>query len=116
MTEQKVHTIDANDQVLGRLASRIVLILTGKSKRTYARNLVSGDEVIVKNAGKVRLSGQKETQKQYLRYSGYPGGLKSTVASKMRREQPEKMIRLAVSRMLPKNRLRKEMIARLKFE
>lgn len=116
MSKPHFHTVDATDQALGRLASRIALLLTGKDKRTYLRRAISGDEVVVKNSDKLRLTGAKAVQKEYLHYSGYPGGLKRVAASKLYRERPEEMIRHAVMRMLPKNKLRSEMIKRLKFE
>ena len=116
MSKNNFHTIDATGQALGRLASHIALLLTGKDKRTYLRRAISGDEVVVKNADKLRLTGAKADQKEYRHYSGYPGGLKRVAASKLYRERPQEMIRRAVLRMLPINKLRSDMIKRLKFE
>lgn len=112
----KTHTIDAADQPLGRLASRVAGLLVGKGKRTYAPNVDQGDEVIVRNISKVRLTGQKLAKKEYIRVTGYPGGLRRIPASKLLKEHPERALRVAVLRMLPKNRLQKGRIKRLKFE
>ncbi len=104
--ERKWHLIDAKGQVLGRLASRIALLLMGKSKSCFVRNLDCGDYVVVINAREVVLTGRKEAQKVYLSYSGYPGGLKKIPAGRMRATFPERMIEGAVANMLPKNKLR----------
>ncbi len=106
--------VDAKDQVLGRLASRIALILMGKRKPEYTPHLDTGDFVIVVNAEKVRLTGKKWQQKVYYRHSGYPGGLKAITAERMRQTHPERLIQLAVKRMLPKNKLGRRMLKRLK--
>ncbi len=106
--------VDAKDQVLGRLASRIALLLMGKRKPEYTPHLDTGDFVIVVNAEKVRLTGKKWQQKVYYRHSGYPGGLKAITAERMRQTHPERLIQLAVKRMLPKNKLGRRMLKRLK--
>ncbi len=106
--------IDATDQVLGRLASRIALLLMGKRKPEYTPHLDTGDFVVVVNAEKVRLTGKKLDQKMYYRHSGYPGGLKVRTARQMLQSHPERVIQLAVKRMLPKNRLGRRMLKRLK--
>ncbi len=106
--------IDATDQVLGRLASRIALLLMGKRKPEYTPHLDTGDFVVVVNAEKVRLTGKKLDQKMYYRHSGYPGGLKVRTARQMLESHPERVIQLAVKRMLPKNRLGRRMLKRLK--
>lgn len=107
------HFRDAEDKVLGRLASEVASLLMGKKKPTYAPHLDSGDWVVVTNAAKVKVTGKKEKDKIYYRHSGYPGGLKEIPFAKMRREQPEKIIKLAVYGMLPGNRLRKGRMRRL---
>jgi len=107
------HLIDAKDQVLGRLATRIAGLLMGKSKAYFTRSLDCGDYVVVINASKVCLTGKKVGQKVYQHYSGYPGGRKETAFVKMLAEQPDKVIRQATKGMLPKNRLQDKMITRL---
>jgi large subunit ribosomal protein L13 len=106
--------IDATDSVLGRVASEAARLLMGKHKPTYAPFLDTGDHVVVINAAKIRLTGRKEDQKLYRRHSGYPGGLKEVAASKMRASKPERMVELAVSGMLPKTKLGKHMVRKLK--
>lgn len=112
--ERKWLVLDANGVVLGRLASRAAMILMGKTKPIYTPFLDTGDHVIVINADKVRLTGDKENQKMYRRHSGYPGGLKETPAAKMRATRPVKMVELAVQGMLPKTKLGKQMYRKLK--
>lgn len=114
--DRKTHTFDATDQILGRLASRVAYLLMGKHKRDYAPNKDEGDEVIIKNAAGIRLTGRKLQQKEYKHFSGYPGGLKRIRLETMLKESPKKLLQLAISRMLPKNRLRSRMIKRLKIE
>jgi large subunit ribosomal protein L13 len=106
--------IDATDSVLGRVASEAARLLMGKHKPTYAPFLDTGDHVVVINAAKIRLTGRKEDQKLYRRHSGYPGGLKEVAARKMRASKPERMVELAVSGMLPKTKLGKHMVRKLK--
>ncbi len=108
------HLIDVKDQVLGRQATKIATLLIGKHKKTYTPHLDMGDNVVVINAGQVRLTGRKEEQKTYYRYSGYPGGLKKTPVARMRKEHPARIIELAVRNMLPKNRLQDPRMTRLK--
>jgi large subunit ribosomal protein L13 len=108
------HVIDARDAVLGRLATRAAMLLMGKHKPTYAPSIDTGDHVIIVNAAKVKLTGNKEGQKLYRRHSGYPGGLVETGARKMRATRPERMLELAVSGMLPKTKLGKQMYRKLK--
>ncbi len=107
------HVIDAEGVVLGRLASDAARILMGKNKPTYTPFLDTGDHVIVINADKVRLTGQKERDKIYRTHSGYPGGLKEVGAAKMRATRPIRMVELAISGMLPKNKLGKQMYRKL---
>jgi large subunit ribosomal protein L13 len=108
------HVIDANDAVLGRIASRAAMLLMGKHKPTYAPSIDTGDHVVIVNAAKVKLTGDKERQKLYRRHTGYPGGLIETGARKMRETRPERMIELAVSGMLPKSKIGKTMYRKLK--
>lgn len=105
--------IDAKDKVLGRLATRMAIILMGKKKATWQPHLDSGDNLIVINAAKVAVSGRKEEQKEYFRYSGYPGGLKRETLNKLRKRKPEEIIHHAVTGMLPKTRLGRAMIKKL---
>jgi large subunit ribosomal protein L13 len=108
------HVIDANDAVLGRVASRAAMLLMGKHKPTYAPSIDTGDHVVIINAEKVKLTGGKESQKLYRRHTGYPGGLIETGATRMRETRPQKMIELAISGMLPKTKLGKQMYRKLK--
>jgi large subunit ribosomal protein L13 len=108
------HVVDADGQVLGRIASRAATILMGKHKPTYTTFLDTGDHVIIINAEKVRLTGRKEEQKLYRRHSGYPGGLTEVGAVKMRATRPTRMLELAIAGMLPKNKLGKQMYRKLK--
>jgi large subunit ribosomal protein L13 len=98
--------VDATDQALGRLATRVARILIGKDKPSFTPYLDSGDHVIVINADKVRLTGNKIEQKNYISHSGYPGGLKVVPAKRVRESKPDWMVREAVLGMLPKNKLR----------
>ena len=106
--------IDATDRVLGRLATRAATLLSGKNKPGYAPFLITGDHVVIVNAAKVRLTGQKLDQKVYRRHTGYPGGLREVSARKMYETRPERMIEEAILGMLPKNKLRKQMARRLR--
>jgi large subunit ribosomal protein L13 len=108
------HVIDAQGAVLGRVASKAAMLLMGKTKPTYTPFLDTGDHVIVINAQKIRLTGRKEEQKMYYRHSGYPGGLVETQAKKVRATRPAKMIEDAISGMLPKTKLGKQMYRKLK--
>jgi large subunit ribosomal protein L13 len=108
------HVIDANDAVLGRVASRAAMLLMGKHKPTYTPSIDTGDHVIVINAAKVKLTGGKESQKVYRRHTGYPGGLIETGARRMRETRPERMLEEAISGMLPKTKLGKQMYRKLK--
>jgi large subunit ribosomal protein L13 len=106
--------LDADGQPLGRLAVRICDILRGKDKPTYTPHVDTGGFVVVVNAAKVRLTGRKEEQKTYARYSGYRGGLKEIPVAMMRERHPDRMIHLAVRGMLPKNTLSRKLRTRLK--
>jgi large subunit ribosomal protein L13 len=106
--------IDAEEAVLGRVASRAAMLLMGKHKPIYTPYIDTGDHVIIVNAAKVKLTGSKENQKLYRRHTGYPGGLIETGARRMRETRPERMLELAVSGMLPKTKLGKQMYRKLK--
>lgn len=114
--EQKTHTIDAADKVLGRLATEIALLLRGKNKTDFVPYLDRGDKVIIKNVGKIKFTGKKMEQKKYFRHSGYPGGAKEIPLKKLFQDRPEEVLRRAVLGMLPKNKLRAKMIKRLIVE
>jgi len=112
--EPRWFIIDAEGQVLGRLSTQIATIISGKSKPTYTPFLDTGDHVIVINAEKVVLTGKKETDKLYRSHSLYPGGFKEEQARVMRAEKPEAMIEGAVWGMLPKSKLGRKMLKKLK--
>ena len=112
--EPRWFVIDAEGKVLGRLSTEIARIISGKSKPTYTPFLDTGDHVIVINAEKIVLTGKKETDKMYRHHTGYPGGLKSSEARFVRAEKPETMIEEAVWGMLPKNKLGRKMLKKLK--
>ncbi|MFC1988707.1 50S ribosomal protein L13 [Chloroflexota bacterium] len=112
--ERKWHLIDASDQILGRMATRIASLLMGKHKPIYSRHLDTGDYVVVINAEKVRVTGNKLKQKLYYRHSGFPGGLKTTSLEKMMQTYPSRVIEYAVKGMIPHNKLGAEMIKKLK--
>ncbi|MEI2786834.1 MAG: 50S ribosomal protein L13 [Candidatus Nanopelagicales bacterium] len=108
------HVIDAEDVVLGRLATHAATLLRGKHKPTFAPHVDTGDFVIVVNADKVALTGAKAEQKLDHRHSGYPGGLKSTTYGDLRQKNPRRMIEKAVAGMLPHNKLGRKQITKLK--
>ncbi len=112
--ERKWYLIDAKDQVLGRMASQIATRLRGKHKPIYTPHLDTGDFIVVINAEKVKLTGKKLDDKKYHRHTGYLGGLKTVNARTMLEKKPEEVIRLAVKRMLPKNRLGRSQFKKLK--
>ncbi|MEM0982408.1 MAG: 50S ribosomal protein L13 [Planctomycetota bacterium] len=106
--------VDATDVPLGRLASEIAIVLMGKHRPEYTPHVDTGDFVIVTNASSVGLTGKKAEQSMVKRYSGYPGGLKLESFGSVRERKPERLIELAVRRMLPKNRLGRQMLKKLK--
>ena len=110
---RKWYVVDATDIPLGRLASKVAMILTGKSKPTFQPNLDTGDYVIIVNAQKVQLTGNKETQKKYYNVSGRLGGLRTRTAKVMRNEYPVEMVERAVWGMLPKGRLGRQIYGKL---
>ena len=105
--------IDATDLALGRLAARVALVLRGKTKAGFTPNVDCGDNVIVINAEKVALKGKKMTNKVYTRYTGYPGGQRTTTAKEILRTRPTELVRKAVKGMLPKTRLGDQLINNL---
>ncbi len=111
--ERDWHLIDVKDKVLGREAVAIAHKLMGKGKPYFANNLDCGDYVVVVNAKTVRVTGNKEKLKKYTNYSGYPGGLRTRTLKEVRAQKPEEIITRAVSGMLPKNKLRAQMLKRL---
>ena len=112
--EQKWFVVDATDQVVGRLASEIAVILMGKHKPTYTPHVDTGDFVIVTNVEKVVFTGKKWDQKRYTWYTGYPG-LRAETAGKRLERRPELILRDAIRRMLPKNKLATQMLSKLKL-
>ncbi|MBI2625215.1 MAG: 50S ribosomal protein L13 [Candidatus Nealsonbacteria bacterium] len=114
--ERKTHTIDATGKVLGRLATEIAVLLRGKQKTDFAPYKDIGDFVVVKNAGKIRVTGKKMEQKKYFQHSGYLGNAKEILFKDIFKKNPGEVLRRAVYGMLPKNRLRAKQINRLSFE
>jgi len=113
--EKKWHLIDANDKVLGRLATEIANLLRGKNKPIFTPHMDSGDYVVVVNADKVVLTGNKLEKKMYYHHSGYVGGLRETTAKEMLQKKPENLIRFAVKGMLPKTSLGRRQLTKLKI-
>ncbi len=112
--ETQWHVVDADGQVLGRMAARVAGLLRGKHKPTFTPNQNMGDHVVVVNAGKVVLTGKKRVQKQYHHHTGYIGGLKSITAGTLLRERPDRMVTWAITGMLPKNKLGRAMAKKLR--
>ena len=112
--ERKWHLVDAKGKTLGRLASRVAILLRGKHKPTFTPHVDVGDFVVVVNADKVALTGKKWKEKLYIHHSGYPGGLKSISAEKVMEKKPERLITMAVQGMLPKNKLGRKLLKKLK--
>ncbi|MFP4129735.1 MAG: 50S ribosomal protein L13 [Halorhodospira sp.] len=108
------YLVDATDKTLGRLASEIARRLRGKHKPAFTPHVDAGDYIVVINADKIRLTGKKEQDKQYVWHSGYPGGIKSRNVAEVRARHPERLIEHAVRGMLPKNRLGRSMLKKLK--
>ena len=112
-TQRQIHTIDATNRPLGRLASEAALVLRGKDKADFLRNVDAGSFVQVVNFKAVKITGNKMEQKEYYKHSGYPGGLRTTKLKNLWEKNPAEALRLAVYGMLPKNKLRPKMIKRL---
>lgn len=106
--------VDATDAILGRLSTRVATILRGKHKPTYTANMDTGDFVVVLNADKVKLSGKKESDKLYWRYTGFPGGERSVAVEDQRIKHPERIVAHAIKGMLPKGPLGRRMVKKLK--
>ena len=111
---QKWHLVDADDQIVGRLASELAVILMGKHRPTYTPHIDTGDYIVVVNAEKVKFTGKKWEQKKYTWYTGYPG-LRSETAGDRLKKRPEMILHEAVRRMLPKNKLGTKMLSKLKI-
>jgi large subunit ribosomal protein L13 len=110
----KWFVVDAEDQILGRLAAKVAGVIRGKNKAIFTPNMDTGDFVIVINADKIKLTGKREEQKTYFSHSQYPGGLKNTSYAEMKAKKPEYIIERAVKGMLPKTRLGRKLIKKLK--
>ncbi len=113
--KRETHEVDADNKVLGRVASQIATYLMGKHKPSYSAHMDSGDFVNVKNVEKIAVTGGKELKKVYHRHSGFPGGFREIKFMKLKTEQPAKILEMAVYNMLPGNRLRQQRMRRLKF-
>jgi large subunit ribosomal protein L13 len=114
LDQRKWHVIDADGAILGRLAVQVADILRGKNKPVFTPHLDAGDFVVVINAEKVRVTGKKETNKEYMTYSGWKGGEKHRTVAEIRARHPEKLIHHAVHGMVPKNRLGRVLLTKLK--
>jgi len=112
--KKKWFLVDADGKILGRMAAKIATVIRGKHKATYTPNFDVGDNVVVINAAKVRVTGRKLEQKQYLRYSGYPGGQKKTSLKVMLKTKPTDVVKIAVRKMLPANSLSRKMLKKLR--
>ena len=112
--DRQWYVVDAADQTLGRLASEVAQVLRGKNKPTYTPHLDTGDFVVVINADKIRVSGNKPTQKLYRRHSGRPGGMKTETFAHLQGRLPERIIEVAIKGMLPHNALGRQMFRKLK--
>ena len=111
--DRKWHLVNAESQVLGRMATRVAILLRGKEKTEFVPNYDLGDFVVITNASKIYVSGKKFEQKTYYRHSGYIGGLKEVKLGKLFKEKPEEVIKSAISGMLPRNKLKKFWLKRL---
>jgi len=112
---RKWYVVDAEGQILGRLASRVASLLRGKHKPIFTPHVDTGDHVVVINAQNIRLSGDKLRSKIYYHHSGYPGGLKYTTAGMLKSSKPERLVQFAIQGMLPKNKLGRAMIKKLRI-
>lgn len=112
--DKKWYVIDAKDQVLGRLATKCARVIRGKEKPEFTPNMDTGDFIVVINADQIKLTGKRENQKEYFAHSGYPGGVKVKTFAEMREKDPAFIIEKAVKGMLPKNRLGRKLIKKLK--
>lgn len=112
--DRKWYVVDAQGKVLGRLATEIARVIRGKNKAIFTPNMDTGDFVVVVNAAKVEITGKRSELKEYFHYSGYPGGLKVKKYQELMDKNPERVIQMAVQGMLPKNRLGRKLIKKLK--
>jgi len=112
--DRKWYVVDATDQVLGRMAAQVARVIRGKNKAVFTPNMDTGDFVIIINADKVKMTGKRELQKTYFSHSGYPGGVKIRSYAEMMAKNPEAVIQKAVRGMLPKNRLGRQLVKKLK--
>jgi len=113
--KRETHKLDATEQAVGRLATKVAFLLQGKHKPTFRPHIDNGDNVLVSNAAKMKISGKKLEQKLYYHYSGYPGGLKTKKMNEIFSKDPGEVLKRAVWNMMPKNKLRTRMIKRLKI-
>lgn len=111
--EQAWHVVDAENVVVGRLAARVASVLRGKHKPEYTPHMDVGDFVVVVNADKVRFTGKKETDKEYFKHSGYPGGITKRTPKEMRAAHPERIVEMAVKGMLPRTKLGRQLYRKL---
>ena len=111
--QREWRVVDADGQTLGRLATRIAVLLRGKHRPTFSTHIDTGDPVIVLNASKIKVTGRKLQAKQYVRHSGYPGGMRTESLERLLARRPEEVIRRAVRGMLPQNRLGEQMVRKL---
>ena len=114
LSQRRWYIVDAQGKILGRMATEIAMVLRGKHKPIFTPNQDAGDFVIVVNARDLKLTGTKLSKKIYYRHSEYPGGIRERTAAKMLEEKPEDLVRLAVKGMLPKNRLSRKLVTKLK--
>jgi large subunit ribosomal protein L13 len=112
--QQNWHVLDAKDRILGRMATEIAVKLRGKDKPEFAPHMDMGDFVIVVNADKIKVTGNKLLQKKYHRYTGYPGGIREISLEKLMKKNPEEVIRRSVRGMLPKNKIGRDLLKKLK--
>jgi large subunit ribosomal protein L13 len=112
-SDKKWYIVDATDKVLGRLATEIAVVLRGKNKPSFTAHMDMGDYIVVVNCDKIRLTGNKETQKEYIHHTGYLGHLKRKPFATLKEKQPKRILTEAVSGMVPKNRLKKFIMAKL---
>jgi large subunit ribosomal protein L13 len=115
LSQRRWYVVDARGKILGRLATEIAKVLRGKNKPIFAPNQDTGDFVIVVNARGIKLSGAKLRKKIYYRHTDYPGGIRERTAAEMLQEKPEELVKLAVKGMLPKNRLSRKLVTKLKI-
>ncbi|KKR93278.1 MAG: 50S ribosomal protein L13 [Candidatus Daviesbacteria bacterium GW2011_GWA1_41_61] len=111
--QRQWHLIDAKNKILGRLATEVATLLMGKGRPNYVPYLDMGDNIVVINAGKIKVTGRKEQQKKYVRHSGYPGGLKEETLEGLRTRKPEEVVIHAISGMIPKSKLGRQIIKKL---